>query len=100
MTKADIFSLGASIYEFMIGQDLPKNGNKWHAIRSGEALFKHSTMNYSESLKNLIKKMMDPNPCDRISANEILNHYLPSEQELEIKSQKMMITNMEKELTK
>jgi len=43
-------------------------------------------------------KMMDPSPNTRISADEILNNYLPSEQELEIKSQKMMITNMKKEL--
>ena len=28
LTKADIFSLGATIYEFMIGQVLPKNGEK------------------------------------------------------------------------
>lgn len=28
LTKADIFSLGATIYEFMIGEVLPKNGDK------------------------------------------------------------------------
>lgn len=66
LSKADIFSLGASIYEFMIGkffsnkkiivlsgEELAKNGSKWQAIRyETEHLFKSSNSNFSESLKN------------------------------------------------
>jgi len=71
LTKADIFSLGASVYEFMIGDELPKSGSQWHAIRSGECLFKHQVFNYSESLKTLIKNMMNPEPDQRLSAQDI-----------------------------
>lgn len=94
LSKADIFSLGASIYELMIGEELAKNGSKWQAIRyETEHLFKSFNSNFSESLKNLIRKMMDKNPSNRPSAEDILNEYLPTEQELELKIQKSVIKN-------
>ena len=33
LTKADIFSLGISIFKMMKGGDLPSNGLEWHALR-------------------------------------------------------------------
>lgn len=82
----------------MIGVELPKNGPKWHAIRSGKDLFKHIDHNYSESLKRLITKMMDPNPDNRVSADYILSNYLFNDQDLEIKSQKVIIKNLRTKL--
>lgn len=93
LSKADIFSLGASIYELMIGEELANNGSRWQAIRyETDSLFKSPNYSFSESLKNLIRKMMDRNPSNRPSAEAILNGYLPTEQVLEIKSQKMVIS--------
>merc|ERR1712023_354546 len=39
LTKADIFSLGASIFEVIRGKRLPKRGKEWHTIRSGVLKF-------------------------------------------------------------
>ena len=33
LSKSDIFSLGASIYEIMIGETLPTCGEKWLKLR-------------------------------------------------------------------
>lgn len=35
LTKADIFSLGMSLYELMIGEELPQCGDEWINIRKG-----------------------------------------------------------------
>jgi wee1-like protein kinase len=35
LSKADIFSLGATIFELMVGEDLPKNEERWHYLRGG-----------------------------------------------------------------
>lgn len=35
LRKADIFSLGAMMYELMSGIDLTTNGEAWHTLRSG-----------------------------------------------------------------
>ena len=35
LTKCDVFSLGATVYEICRGRPLPPNGPEWHAIRSG-----------------------------------------------------------------
>lgn len=35
LTKCDIFSLGATVYEMGRGRALPPNGEEWHALRSG-----------------------------------------------------------------
>lgn len=33
LAKADIFSLGCSLYEAASGHELPKNGPEWHKVR-------------------------------------------------------------------
>lgn len=35
LCKSDIFSLGLSIYELCIGEDLPSAGNEWQQLREG-----------------------------------------------------------------
>ena len=35
LTKCDIFSLGATVYEICRGRPLPPNGEEWHVLRSG-----------------------------------------------------------------
>eukprot|EP00330_Aristerostoma_sp_ATCC50986_P010983 CAMPEP_0114598766 /NCGR_PEP_ID=MMETSP0125-20121206/21174_1 /TAXON_ID=485358 ORGANISM="Aristerostoma sp., Strain ATCC 50986" /NCGR_SAMPLE_ID=MMETSP0125 /ASSEMBLY_ACC=CAM_ASM_000245 /LENGTH=142 /DNA_ID=CAMNT_0001804901 /DNA_START=398 /DNA_END=826 /DNA_ORIENTATION=+ len=67
LTKADIFSFGATVYGLAIGNDLPKNGPEWREIRAGY-LHRLDNLNYSNSLKSMIKAMMHPNPDKRPSA--------------------------------
>jgi len=87
LTKADIFSFGATIYELMIGNDLPKNGVEWTDLRGGN-LFKLNQLNYSNSLKSMLRSMMNNDPAKRPSAHELLTNFLQSEIELELKWEK------------
>lgn len=57
LTKADIFSLGCSIYELMNGLSLPMNGEGWQEIRRGVLEFREG---FSEELKETIRRMMGP----------------------------------------
>lgn len=36
LTKCDVFSLGCTVYEIILGEKLPKNGKEWIAIREGK----------------------------------------------------------------
>lgn len=101
LTKADIFSLGAAIYEIMTGRnlmtagkELPKNGDEWHQLRSGRVQPELVSTCFSESLKDLIHKMMQASPSQRPSAKEILEKHLLSDEQLENKWLKISIKNM------
>lgn len=71
LRAGDIFALGATIYELALGSSLPSNGEEWQKIRDGDlVLFRH----YSNSLQHLIASMLHPDPLQRPSAGEILQH--------------------------
>lgn len=36
LTKCDVFSLGCTVYEVLLGEELPMNGSEWIAIREGK----------------------------------------------------------------
>ena len=76
-TKADIFSLGLSVYAIIAKHffTIPKDGPLWQDLRQGKLEALDSLPEYSGHLKALIRKMVDPNPTLRPSAGEIL-HYL------------------------
>ncbi|TIA92886.1 hypothetical protein E3P99_00388 [Wallemia hederae] len=70
---ADIFSLGLIILEAACNIVLPGNGEPWQKLRSldfSECPFD----NVSIALVDLIKAMLDPNPENRPSAYQILQH--------------------------
>jgi wee1-like protein kinase len=69
LTKADIFALGATMYELARGTALPEKGQEWHDIRTG----KLKEIYYSKELFSLITMMLHPNPKLRPSAVEILS---------------------------
>ncbi|XP_059484068.1 wee1-like protein kinase 2 [Neocloeon triangulifer] len=76
LTKADIFSLGLTIYEAAGAGPLPKNGDLWHAYRDGNL----PELPYlSSSLNELIKSMVHSNPAERPSASQIASHPLLSD---------------------
>lgn len=68
LKKADIFSLGAMIYELVRGKDLPLSGDEWSAIREGDL----NGLNCSFGLERMIRKMMNPKYEKRGNASELL----------------------------
>lgn len=72
--KADIFSLGATIYELIIGEELPCNGEEWHQIRDGKLEKMEKNKRFSESFKKIISTLLSSNPKNRPTAQEILEH--------------------------
>lgn len=54
-------------------------------LRSGDELPHLATAPYSQSLKNLIQRMMAKYPHQRPTAKEILENYLESDKDLEKK---------------
>uniref|UniRef100_A0A7S1YQJ0 Protein kinase domain-containing protein n=1 Tax=Ditylum brightwellii TaxID=49249 RepID=A0A7S1YQJ0_9STRA len=69
LTKCDIFSLGATMYEVCLGRSLPPNGQEWQDIRAGLLSPLHET---KAELRNIIVDMMHPKPDQRPSATELL----------------------------
>ena len=71
LTKADIFSLGASAYEVFLGRVLPANGDEWGAIRDG-VLDRAALAQMSDGMRSLLLLMMHPDPAKRPSAGGLL----------------------------
>ncbi|KAF0975717.1 hypothetical protein FDP41_005044 [Naegleria fowleri] len=80
LTKADIFSLGATIYECAIGRSLPTNGAEWHEIRNGN--LKDLPMHYSNMFKDVLLSLMHIDPSQRPSAYHLLQHPIFAQQKL------------------
>lgn len=71
LTKSDIFSLGATMYEICLGRPLPMNGQEWQDIRAGRL----SPLSNSDSdMANIIRRMMDPIAANRPSPDSLLKH--------------------------
>jgi wee1-like protein kinase len=75
LKSADVFSLGATLYELMLGRQLGAGGDvgsvEWHSIRDGnldEDLVASGL--FSAELFGLVKRMVDPNPLLRPSSQE------------------------------
>ncbi|KAL9654304.1 hypothetical protein ABK040_010335 [Willaertia magna] len=79
LTKADIFSLGATIYECAIGKPLPNNGAEWHEIRNG---FLRLPSHFSIGFRDLLLSMLHINPDQRPTALNLLQNPLVAEQKL------------------
>ncbi|EGC37955.1 hypothetical protein DICPUDRAFT_29443 [Dictyostelium purpureum] len=70
---ADIFSLGITLYEMATNYNLPKKGQMWRNLREGKIPFpEDDDAIISDDLKNLILRMMDPDPAKRITIQGLL----------------------------
>ncbi len=80
---ADVFSLGATLLEISVGINLPNGGPMWHSLREGDIQFSPSAQR-SPALEDIINRMMEPEPANRPTIDEVLLHpklqtYLPVE---------------------
>jgi len=71
LTKCDIFSLGATMYQIFQGRSLPSDGPDWHELRSGRL---SPTPHTPAALRSIVRDMMKPEPSDRPSASELLRN--------------------------
>eukprot|EP01066_Platyproteum_vivax_P005070 Platyproteum_vivax@DN16471_c0_g1_i1.p1 len=91
LTKADIFSLGAMVYEILVGRPLPLNGAEWHRIREGKIrkddIFANAQARLSmdmprdvamnlEGVCGLVEAMLHPDARIRPAARMVIRHPL------------------------
>ncbi|CAM6105349.1 unnamed protein product [Calypogeia fissa] len=69
--KADIFALGATMYELARGLPLPSSGVQFQALRQGKLA---DLLGFSQPFQLLLKEMMNPVASLRPTASDILNH--------------------------
>jgi hypothetical protein len=93
LTKADIFSLGATMLEIMRGQSLPKNGEEWHDIRNGRI---EIPKGYSFRLRKTVEMMLERDPSQRPSAAWLLDEVFMSESKKEAAKWKNYASWLEK----
>ena len=91
LTKSDIFSLGATMYEICLGRPLPADGPEWQAIRAGSLLpLELNGTPYEMEL--IIKEMMHPDPHNRPSASQLLKRKpLLSEEQKQLMAEKSKV---------
>jgi len=69
LTKSDIFSLGATLYEICLGRMLKPDGVEWTKIRQGKLSPMPET---GLELQKIISRMMSSASADRPAAKELL----------------------------
>ncbi|GBF88132.1 wee1 kinase [Raphidocelis subcapitata] len=69
LDKADIFALGASLYELASGSELPKSGPVYQRLRQGKITMLPT---FTTQFLNVIKTLMHEDPAQRPSAEAIL----------------------------
>ncbi|KAK9821243.1 hypothetical protein WJX81_008325 [Elliptochloris bilobata] len=67
--KADMFALGASVYELATGQELPTSGSKYKDLRQGRLSL---LPGLTSPVQKLLHALMAPEPADRPSAAKVL----------------------------
>ena len=74
---ADVFSLGMTILEVATGLDPPCHGDGWHLLRGGnwdnDAILSPLLTPLSEDLRFLLNRMLEPNPQQRWTIDQILS---------------------------
>jgi wee1-like protein kinase len=93
LTKSDIFSLGATMYEICRGEPLPMNGQEWQDIRAGHLLpFPDDT---ESDLVSLVVEMMHPSPHLRPTAVDLLSRpKLLSDEEKALNAEKTKVRQL------
>jgi len=69
LTKCDIFSLGATLYEVCLNKPLPTCGDEWQDLRNGKLGKGIDEVEFGD----IIKEMMHPDSDKRPSATDLLS---------------------------
>eukprot|EP00043_Microstomoeca_roanoka_P003765 m.45686 g.45686 ORF g.45686 m.45686 type:complete len:724 (-) comp12195_c0_seq1:373-2544(-) len=100
LAKADIFSIGCTLYELASLTSLAPNGPAWHKLRDSPTRLPM----YSDSFNDLLLAMLAENPRDRPSADKLLAHELLNDKEDSTSTQLQQaldrVRQLEKELAK
>jgi wee1-like protein kinase len=92
LTKADMFSLGATFYEIIRGKELPKNGEEWHQIRSEDLCIAGK---YSDEFTAVVRSLLSRDPAARPSADYLLDTFLLSQTKQELRRLKLYNAHLE-----
>merc|ERR1712032_248796 len=100
LRKADVFSLGCSMYAVITRRELPRNGSLWHEIRNGRLRYLPKGQKLvSPIFAAIIKHMMSPNAADRPTIDELLAYkFLGSDIEKRIRRQDGKINELQKRI--
>lgn len=71
---ADIYSLGVTLLELAADIALPLEGQEWQDLRQGRLPPFDDRLCRSQSLKDVVRSMMAPEPRDRPTAKQLLEH--------------------------
>jgi len=97
--KADMFSLGATVYEICLGQALSTKVEVWHALRNSQ--FDKSFLNsYSQELCDCITSLMDPLPVNRPSSLQLFEQLKAKSSSFQSNNNSLIITSELDELRK
>jgi wee1-like protein kinase len=97
LTKSDVFSLGATMYELCLRRPLPMNGQEWQDIRAGR-LSEDLDKVVDAELASIIRRMMDVVSLNRPSPLSLLKHpqLLSDEQKaLNVEKSKVIQANLQ-----
>jgi len=93
LTKSDIFSLGATLYEVCLGRPLPCDGVEWQQLRQGQLMLMQET---PIEFQNIIASMMSRDPNDRPAAEILLQkRQLMSESERQLQIEKNRVAQLQ-----
>ncbi|CAK0734469.1 hypothetical protein CVIRNUC_000435 [Coccomyxa viridis] len=73
LDKANVFMLGASLYELASGAQLPTGGSLYHELRQGKLMLMPS---FTSGFQKMLRWLMAPAPRDRPSAARVLTSSL------------------------
>ncbi|BDA40733.1 Wee1-like protein kinase [Coccomyxa sp. Obi] len=69
LDRADMFMLGASLYELATGTQLPKGGDKYQEIRQGKLMLMPT---FTSQFQKMVKSLMAPVPAERPTPARVL----------------------------
>ena len=72
LKKSDVFSFGIMLYELIEGRRVSSNGQEWHDLRDGRVQFSCEEQRLP-ALKEIVIRMLDPNPMMRPNCDELLS---------------------------